>query len=88
MPPTTIAPSGGSDAPGQQPWACCVPSGGDPVMLDTAMSVVARARSAAPKRGRCRFPDTWATDVSSHHRPARRWMAFSYPWAVEATDWR
>ena len=61
---TTIAPSGGSDARlGNNPLGLCVPNpGGDPVMLDMAMSVVARAKiRRALDRGET-IPDTWATD--------------------------
>ena len=61
---TTIAPSGGSDARlGNNPLGLCVPNpGGDPVMLDMAMSVVARAKiRRALDRGES-IPDTWATD--------------------------
>jgi LDH2 family malate/lactate/ureidoglycolate dehydrogenase len=66
---TTIAPSGGSDARlGNNPLGICVPNpGGDPVMLDMAMSVVARAKiRRALDRGES-IPDTWATD--SEGRP-------------------
>jgi LDH2 family malate/lactate/ureidoglycolate dehydrogenase len=62
---TTIAPSGGSDARlGNNPLGLCVPNpGGDPVMLDMAMSVVARAKiRRALDRGES-IPDTWATDA-------------------------
>jgi LDH2 family malate/lactate/ureidoglycolate dehydrogenase len=63
---TTIAPWGGSDARlGNSPLGFGVPNpGGDPFLLDMAMSVVARAKIRnALKRGEA-IPDTWATDVS------------------------
>lgn len=63
---TTIAPTGGSDTRvGNNPLGLCVPSpGGDPVMLDMAMSVVARGKiRQALARGEA-IPDTWATDAS------------------------
>ncbi|MES2184874.1 MAG: Ldh family oxidoreductase [Pseudomonadota bacterium] len=61
---TTIAPWGGSDARlGNSPLGFGVPHpGGDPFLLDMAMSVVARAKIRnAFKRGEA-IPDTWATD--------------------------
>lgn len=61
---TTIAPWGGSDARlGNSPIGFGVPCpGGDPFLLDMAMSVVARAKIRnALKRGQP-IPDTWATD--------------------------
>ncbi len=61
---TTIAPTGGRDARlGNSPLAITVPNpGGDPVILDMAMSVVARAKIRnALKRGEP-IPDAWATD--------------------------
>jgi len=66
---TTIAPWGGSDARlGNSPIGFGVPHpGGDPFLLDMAMSVVARAKIRnALKRGEA-IPDTWATD--SQGRP-------------------
>jgi LDH2 family malate/lactate/ureidoglycolate dehydrogenase len=60
----TIAPTGGRDTRvGNNPLAIGVPSpGGDPVILDMAMSVVARAKlREALKRGES-IPPTWATD--------------------------
>jgi ureidoglycolate dehydrogenase (NAD+) len=60
----TIAPTGGSDARfGNSPIGFGVPNpGGDPIILDMAMSVVARAKIRnAFKRGE-KIPDTWATD--------------------------
>lgn len=62
---TTIAPWGGSDARlGNSPIGFGVPHpGGDPFLLDMAMSVVARAKIRnALKRGEA-IPDTWATDA-------------------------
>jgi LDH2 family malate/lactate/ureidoglycolate dehydrogenase len=61
---TTIAPTGGSEAKlGNNPLGLCVPRpGGMPVMLDMAMSVVARAKiRRAADRGES-IPDSWATD--------------------------
>ncbi len=61
---TTIAPTGGREARlGNSPLGFGVPNpGGRPVILDMAMSVVARARiRTALKRGEA-IPDTWATD--------------------------
>lgn len=61
---TTIAPWGGSDARlGNSPLGFGVPNpGGQPFLLDMAMSVVARAKIRnALKRGES-IPDTWATD--------------------------
>ena len=60
----TVAPTGGSDTRvGNNPLGLCVPNpGGDPVMLDMAMSVVARGKiRQALARGES-IPDTWATD--------------------------
>ena len=60
----TIAPTGGREARvGNSPLGFGVPHpGGDPVILDMAMSVVARARIRnAMKRGES-IPPTWATD--------------------------
>ena len=60
----TIAPTGGRDTRvGNNPLAIGVPHpGGDPVILDMAMSVVARAKLRdALKRGES-IPDTWGTD--------------------------
>jgi LDH2 family malate/lactate/ureidoglycolate dehydrogenase len=61
---TTIAPTGGAEARlGNSPVGFGIPNpGGDPVILDMAMSVVARAKIRdALKNGRA-IPDTWATD--------------------------
>lgn len=61
---TTIAPWGGTDARlGNSPIGFGVPHpGGDPFLLDMAMSVVARAKIRnALKRGEA-IPDSWATD--------------------------
>lgn len=63
---TTIAPTGGTDTRvGNNPLGLCVPTpDGDPVMLDMAMSVVARAKiRQALSRGEA-IPDTWATDAA------------------------
>jgi LDH2 family malate/lactate/ureidoglycolate dehydrogenase len=61
---TTIAPTGGREERlGNNPLGFGVPRpGGDPVILDMAMSVVARGKiRAALKRGES-IPETWATD--------------------------
>ena len=61
---TTIAPWGGREARlGNSPVGFCVPHpGGRPVILDMALSVVARAKIRnAAKRGES-IPPTWATD--------------------------
>ncbi len=61
---TTIAPWGGRDARlGNSPVGFCVPNpGGRPVILDMALSVVARAKIRnAARRGEA-IPPTWATD--------------------------
>ena len=62
---TTIAPSGGTEARlGNNPLGLCVPNpGGDPIMLDMAMSVVARARIRRALEQGTSIPDTWATDI-------------------------
>ncbi len=63
---TTIAPWGGGDARlGNSPLGFGVPNpGGQPFLLDMAMSVVARAKIRnALKRGEA-IPDTWATDAA------------------------
>jgi ureidoglycolate dehydrogenase (NAD+) len=61
---TTIAPTGGAEARlGNSPVGFGVPNpGGRPIILDMAVSVVARAKIRdALKRGEA-IPDTWATD--------------------------
>ena len=61
---TTIAPTGGREARlGNSPVGFCVPNpGGRPVILDMALSMVARAKIRnAAKRGEA-IPPTWATD--------------------------
>jgi len=61
---TTIAPSGGAEARlGNSPVGFGIPNpGGDPVILDMAVSVVARAKiREALKEGRA-IPESWATD--------------------------
>ena len=61
---TTVAPTGGREERlGNNPLALGVPRpDADPIILDMAMSVVARGRiRAAAKRGE-KIPDTWATD--------------------------
>jgi LDH2 family malate/lactate/ureidoglycolate dehydrogenase len=61
---TTIAPSGGRESRlGNNPLGMGVPNpGGDPIILDMAMSVVARAKiRLAAQKGEA-IPATWATD--------------------------
>ncbi|HEY4373974.1 MAG TPA: Ldh family oxidoreductase, partial [Burkholderiales bacterium] len=62
---TTIAPWGGSDARlGNSPIGFAVPlPGGDPFLLDMAMSVVARAKIRNALKAGQSIPDTWATDA-------------------------
>jgi ureidoglycolate dehydrogenase (NAD+) len=65
---TTIAPTGGADTRlGNNPLGFGVPRpGGRPVILDMAMSVVARGKiRAALKEGRS-IPATWATDANGN----------------------
>ena len=61
---TTIAPWGGSEAKlGNNPFGFGLPNpGGDPFMLDMAMSVVARAKIRSAAKAGERIPDSWATD--------------------------
>jgi ureidoglycolate dehydrogenase (NAD+) len=65
---TTIAPTGGAETRlGNNPLAVGVPRpGGRPVILDMAMSVVARGKiRAALQRGES-IPETWATDAAGN----------------------
>ena len=65
---TTIAPTGGAETRlGNNPLGFGVPRpGGRPVILDMAMSVVARGKiRAALQRGE-RIPETWATDSAGN----------------------
>ena len=61
---TTIAPWGGSEAKlGNNPFGFGLPNpGGDPIMLDMAMSVVARAKIRNAASTGQAIPDSWATD--------------------------
>jgi LDH2 family malate/lactate/ureidoglycolate dehydrogenase len=62
---TTIAPWGGKDTRlGNNPLGICVPNpGGDPIMLDMALSVAARAKIRdLAGRGEA-MPEGWATDA-------------------------
>ena len=61
---TTIAPHGGSDARvGNSPLGFGVPNpGGRPIILDMAISVVARAKIRDALKAGKPIPDTWATD--------------------------
>lgn len=60
----SIAPAGGRGARvGNNPLGIGVPRpGGDPVILDMAMSVAARARIRAAAKAGTPIPDGWATD--------------------------
>jgi LDH2 family malate/lactate/ureidoglycolate dehydrogenase len=65
---TTIAPWGGTAARlGNNPIGFGAPRpGGDPLIIDIAMSVVARAKiRSAEQRGEA-IPPTWATDATGH----------------------
>jgi LDH2 family malate/lactate/ureidoglycolate dehydrogenase len=80
---TTIAPWGGSDARlGNSPVGFGVPNpGGNPFLLDMAISVAARAKiRTALKRGEP-IPDTWATDKLGHAttNPAQALDGFLLP---------
>lgn len=62
---TTIAPWGGKQTKvGNNPlgWGMPCP-GGDPVLFDVALSVVARAKIRAAAAAGQSIPDTWATDA-------------------------
>lgn len=61
---TTIAPWGGSEARlGNSPCGFGFPNpGGDPIILDMAMSVAARAKIRNAAKAGQPIPDTWATD--------------------------
>jgi LDH2 family malate/lactate/ureidoglycolate dehydrogenase len=61
---TTIAPTGGAEAKlGNNPVGWGVPSpGSDPILLDIALSMAARAKIRAAAREGRPIPDTWATD--------------------------
>ena len=61
---TTIAPWGGRDTRlGNNPLGITVPNpGGDPIMLDMAMSVAARGRMRALRDKGESMPEGWATD--------------------------
>ena len=63
---TTIAPWGGSEARlGNSPCGFGFPNpGGDPVILDMAISVAARAKIRNAAKAGQPIPDTWATDRS------------------------
>lgn len=65
---TTIAPWGGKETKvGNNPLGWGVPSPeGDPIMLDVALSVVARAKIRAAAAASQSIPDTWATDADGH----------------------
>lgn len=60
---TTIAPWGGKATKvGNNPLGWGVPTGTDPIMLDVALSVVARAKIRAAASAGEKIPTTWATD--------------------------
>lgn len=61
---TTIAPTGGKEARlGNSPVAFAVPNpGGEPFILDMALSVAARAKIRNAAKAGQPIPDTWATD--------------------------
>jgi LDH2 family malate/lactate/ureidoglycolate dehydrogenase len=61
---TTIAPHGGRDARvGNSPLGFGIPNpGGRPIILDMAISVVARAKIRDALKAGKPIPDTWATD--------------------------
>jgi ureidoglycolate dehydrogenase (NAD+) len=65
---TTIAPTGGAQTRlGNNPIGFGVPRpGGRPVILDMAMSVVARGRIRAALARGDRIPDTWAADAAGN----------------------
>ena len=65
---TTIAPWGGSEAKlGNNPFGFGLPNpGGDPIMLDMAMSVVARAKIRNAAKAEQPIPDSWATDLDGN----------------------
>lgn len=60
---TTIAPWGGKETKvGNNPLGWGVPTGDDPILLDVALSVVARAKIRAAAAAGDKIPTTWATD--------------------------
>jgi LDH2 family malate/lactate/ureidoglycolate dehydrogenase len=61
---TTMAPWGGREARvGNSPFAIGAPCpGGEPIILDVALSVVARAKIRAAANKGEQIPDSWATD--------------------------
>lgn len=65
---TTIAPWGGKETKvGNNPLGMGVPCpDGDPVLLDVALSVVARAKIRAAAAAGSSIPDTWATDADGY----------------------
>lgn len=64
----TIAPTGGAETRlGNNPLGFGIPQpGGRPVILDMAMSVVARGKIRAALRKGEKIPDAWATDREGH----------------------
>ncbi len=65
---TTIAPTGGrQERLGNNPLGIGVPRpGSDPIVLDMAMSVVARGKIRAAARKGIEIPESWATDREGH----------------------
>jgi LDH2 family malate/lactate/ureidoglycolate dehydrogenase len=65
---TTIAPWGGrATRLGNNPLGFGMPNpGSDPILLDIALSVAARAKIRAAAADGCAIPDTWATDPAGH----------------------
>ncbi len=65
---TTIAPSGGREARlGNNPMGFGFPNpGGRPIILDMAMSVVARAKIRDAEKAGTAIPEGWATDADGH----------------------
>ena len=65
---TTIAPTRGRETRlGNNPLGCGIPQpGGRPIILDMAMSVVARGKIRAALQRGASIPDTWATDADGN----------------------
>lgn len=64
----TIAPSGGRETRlGNNPLGFGFPNpGGDPIILDMAMSVVARGKIRDAAKAGTPIPEGWATDIDGH----------------------
>ena len=65
---TTIAPTNGRQTMlGNNPLGFCMPNpGGRPILLDMALSVVARAKIRQARDRGEEIPDTWATDAQGN----------------------